>query len=380
MLRPRTDSELREIVRAAQAPLELIGRETKRRLGRPVAAETVLDLSVFSGIIAYEPEELYIEAGAATPLAEIEQAVADRNQMLAFEPPDLSDLLGTGNAGSIGGIIACNLSGSRRLKAGAARDHVLGVTGVNGLGETIRTGARVVKNVTGYDLPKLMAGSYGTLMAFTSVVVKTLPKPAHEETLVLAGLDDGAAVRAMSQALGSSAEVSAAAHVPGEGTYLRLEGIPASIDYRREKLQILLGGESAVLDGAGSAALWRRLSGASRLADHAGRLLWRLSVPPMEAAAVIARIAAQSDCRYIMDWAGGLIWLDLPFTDDAGTALVRGALTSGHATLMRAPAELRARVDVFQPQTEAVAALAARLKASFDPRGLFNPGRMYRGL
>ena len=378
LLRPRTVSELCVAVRTAGAPFEVIGRGSKRGLGRPVAAEAMLDLSAFSGIIAYEPEELYIEAGAATPLTEIEAAADAANQQLAFEPPDLSPVLGSTASATIGGVIACNLSGPRRLKSGAARDHLLGVTGVNGDGELIKTGAKVVKNVTGYDLPKLMAGSYGTLMAFTTITLKVLPKPEHEETLVLAGLDDAAAVSAMSRAMQSSAEVSGAAHVPGEATYLRLEGIPASIAYRRDKLMSLLGGGIALLDGPASAATWKNIASVKPLTGDNSRLLWRLSLPPLDAPAAVARIAATSDCRYLYDWAGGLVWLDLPYTEDGAVDLVRGAFASGHATLVRAPAGLRARIDVFQPQATALAALTVRVKASFDPRRLLNPGRMYR--
>lgn len=380
LVSPETPAELCEAIRGADVPFEVIGTGSKRGLGRPVQTDTILDLSGFTGIKSYEPEELVIEAGAAAPLDEIERAVAAKNQMLAFEPPDLSALLGSAESGTIGGVIACNLSGPRRLKAGAARDHLLGVSGVNGSGEFIRTGAKVVKNVTGYDLPKLMANSHGTLMAFTTVTLKVLPKPAYEETLVLAGLDDAAAVRAMSTAMQSPAEVSAAAHVPGEGTYLRLEGIPASVAYRGERLKSLLGGESAIRVAEQSSALWRAIGSVQHLASDRTRLVWRLSVTPSEAPAIITRIAAQTDCRHIFDWAGGLIWLDLPYADDAGAPLVRGALTSGHATLVRAPAELRARVAVFQPQAPALATLSARVKAAFDPNRLLNPGRMYEGV
>lgn len=380
VIAPASDDDLCEAIRAAKAPMEVVGLGTKRGFGRPVEASAHLDLSAFAGIRSYEPEELVLEAGTATPLAEIERAVAAKNQTLAFEPPDLSAVLGGSGPGTIGGVVACNLSGSRRLKAGAARDHLLGVTGVNGAGELIRTGAKVVKNVTGYDLPKLMAGSFGTLMAFTTVTLKVLPKPAHEETLVLANLDAAAAVTAMSRAMQSSAEVSAAAHLPGEGTFIRLEGIPASIAYRREKLLALLSGDIARLDGEASAQRWRDIASVKPLADGNDRLLWRLSVPPMAAPAVIAAITARAECRYLLDWAGGLIWLDLPYTEDGHAALIRGALPSGHATLIRAPAELRARIDVFQPQLAALAVLSARVKASFDPKGLFNPGRMYKGI
>ena len=380
VLTPRTELELAALIAGAAAPFEVTGGGSKRGLGRPVAAETLLDMSRFTGIRLYEPEELVLEAGAATPLAEIEAAVAAENQQLAFEPPDLSALLGGGHGGTLGGLLACNLAGPRRIKAGSLRDHVLGVTGVSGRGDVIKTGARVVKNVTGYDLPKLMAGSYGTLMAFTSVIFKVLPRPETEETLVLGGLDDAGAVAAMSRAMQSPCDVSGAAHLPGEGTFLRLEGIAPSIAYRREKLKALLQGNIAVLGEADSATRWRTIRDVAPLSGGGTRIVWRVSVAPSEGPPVMAKIKANIDARYFYDWAGGLIWLDVPFAEDASAPLIRGAIASGHATLIRASASIRAKIDVFQPQQLALAALAARVKASFDPARLLNPGRMYRGV
>ena len=379
-LKPASEAELAELVQAASGPFEIIGTGTKRGLGRPVQAAQTLDMSGFSDLAVYEPEELILEAGAAARLSDIETLVDGRGQQLAFEPPDLSKLLGSAHSGTLGGMICCNLAGPRRIKAGAARDHILGMRGVSGRGEIFKAGARVVKNVTGYDLPKLMTGSYGTFAALTSITLKVLPKPETEETIVLDGLDDAQAVAAMSLAMQSSCEVSGAAHVPGEATYLRLEGIAPSVAYRRDALAKLLGRPIQILAARSSMAKWRGIRDCALLADGFDRHVWRLSVTPSDAPAIIAALKAQLDLRYYFDWAGGLIWLDVPPTDDATSAIIRNALPSGHATLVRAPDHVRAAVDVFQPQEAALAALSARVKTSFDPQHLFNPGRMYRGV
>ena len=380
MLKPGSEAELAEVVAGLQAPVEIIGTGTKRGLGRPVQAAATLDMSGFSGIIAYEPEELILEVGAGTPLAEVEALIGAKGQQLAFEPPDWSALLGAPHSGTVGGLVACNLSGPRRIKAGAARDHMLGVRGVTGAGDVFKAGARVVKNVTGYDMPKLLTGSYGTLAAMTAVILKVLPAPETEETVVLTGLDDDAAVSAMSRAMQSSAEVAAAAHVPGEAVYLRLEGIAPSVAYRRDQLSKTLGTPIEVLAAKSSAAKWRSIRDAAFFSDRPQHPLWRVSLTPSGAPAFIRALKERLDIRYLFDWAGGLVWLEIPPSADAGAALIRSALASGHATLIRAGESGGASLEPFQPQEAALAALTARVKASFDPRHIFNPGRMYRGL
>ncbi len=378
VLKPSTEAGLCEAIAdavASKRPLELTGMGTKRGLGRPMQTAATLDLSGFSGIQLYEPEELILEAGAATPMAEIEKAVAAKGQQLAFEPP---------GGGTIGGMVSCNLSGPRRIKAGAARDHVLGMRGVTGRAEAFKAGARVMKNVTGYDLPKLLTGSYGTLAALTSVTIKVLPRPETEETLVIAGLDDAAAVRAMSLALQSPCEVSGAAHLPGAAptTLLRLEGIAPSVAYRRDKLAALLKefGMAGTLPEKKSKQQWQAIRDVSPLASRPERCLWRISVAPSDGPRVAAQIAVSADARWFYDWGGGLIWLDVPPADDAAAAVVRGAVTQGHATLIRAPDPVRSAVPVFQPQEAALAALTLRIKQAFDPAQILNPGRMYRGV
>lgn len=373
MLQPKTELELSDIVRSATAPFEVMGTGTKRGLGRKVSDRQQLSVQNFSKVLAYEPEELILDIGAGALLSDVEKLVDSKQQYLAFEPPDLSKLLGSKHSGTMGGMLACNLSGPRRIKAGAARDHVLGLSAVSGRGEIFKAGARVVKNVTGYDVPKLMAGSYGTLAVFTSVIFKVLPKPETEETIILKGLDDAAAVTQMSLAMQSSCEVSGASHIPDFGTFLRLEGVAPSVIYRRDKLLRLLGGKADVLNAENSAKQWRNIRDVIALVDDQQRAVWRLSVTPSLAPSIIAKLKGQMDFRYYFDWAGGLIWLD---TVQDAALIIRSTIGSGHATLIRAADEMRAHTDVFQPQAEAHAALSTRVKHSFDPKGLFNPGRM----
>jgi glycolate oxidase FAD binding subunit len=380
MLKPASQKELIDIIAAGQ-PLEVIGRGTKRAMGGLVQAAETLDLSRFTGVEIYEPDELILAAGAATPLSEIEAVLATRGQQLAFEPPDYSHLLGAAHGGTIGGALACNLSGPRRIKAGAARDHILEVKGVTGRGDPIIGGARVVKNVTGYDLPKLMANSWGTLAALTTITFKVLPAAETEESVVIEGLDDATAMRAMSAAMQSSCEVSGAAHLPGaKQTILRIEGIAVSVSYRREKLLGLLKpfGSCETLGEAQSRKAWIAIRDVHPLSDNLSRAVWKISVAPMAGAAVFAAIKAKFDARGFYDWAGGLIWLDCPADGDCGAAVIRAAVGPGHAMLARAPDAARAAVGVFHPQPAPLAALAARVKDAFDPDHTLNPGRMVR--
>lgn len=385
---------------SAGEPLEVIGRGSKRALGRPVQAGHSLDLRRLDGITLYEPEELVLSVRAGTPLASIEAALDEQRQMLAFEPPDLGPLLGgAAGAASLGGVLACNLAGPRRVKAGAARDHFLGVTAVSGRGETFKAGGRVVKNVTGYDLCKLLAGAYGTLAVMTEVTVKVLPRPQKTKTVLLFGLDDAIAGEAMRRALGSPHEVSGAAHLPatqaaksavayvsgagGAVTALRVEGPGPSVEYRCAALRRELGdlAPTEELRSQNSLVFWRELRDVQPFVDQ-NTAVWRISVAPTAGPSVVAAIG-KGEAFY--DWGGGLIWLSLPLNgaDDAGAAEVRAAVAAaggGHATLIRAPLELRAAVPVFQPQDVAIAALTRRVKEGFDPRGILNPGRMVAGL
>lgn len=408
LYQPASLDELRDAVGAIAAdgrPVEIFGGGSKRGLGCAMAVADRLDLVRLSGIVDYEPAELVLTAKAATPLAEIEAVLTQHGQMLAFEPPDWRALLSDGAASNgqgsptLGGAIACNLSGSRRIAAGAARDHFIGFTGVNGYGQVFKSGGRVVKNVTGYDLSKLMAGSYGTLAALAEINVKVMPRPEASASLAILGLSDESAIAALAEGLNAPHEVSAAAHLParmsGEAiphadvppntpvTLLRLEGPQASIAFRMTALRGLFAGRGALIElgQTDSEGLWRRIGAVAPLLPTVDRLVWRLSLPPSAGPAVMAAVRRDLGAIGYYDWGGGLIWLSVPLTrEDGGAAVIRAALASlgGHATLVRAPEALRAKVAVFEPLPAALAALTRRVKESFDPRHLFNPGRLYR--
>jgi glycolate oxidase FAD binding subunit len=384
-IRPRDAKELRQAVEWALnegVTLDVRGESSKLALGKPLHCAQVLDLSGISGIVDYAPEELVVTLRAGTPMREVEALLAQRNQMLAFEPPDLGPLLGQApGQGTLVGAVMGNLAGSRRLSAGAARDHLLGFSGVNGRGEAFKSGGRVMKNVTGYDLSKVLAGSWGTLAVLDEVSVKVLPAPDQTATLLLLGLDDAAAVRAMCAAMGSPHEVSGAAHVPGK-TALRLEGVAPSVQARLKGLRDLMADAGAKMEELGtleSRTFWREVRDVAPLNAGPDDIVWKISCPPTEGPAILARIKTRRPTAHAFyDWSGGLIWLALPPSDDADHKVVREALgaTGGHATLIRASEAVRAAVPVFHPQSAALVALAARVKESFDPKGLFNPGRM----
>ena len=401
-LAPTDADGLADAVRWAVAhehPLEVLAGGSKRGLGRPVQSAATLSLAAFDGIVDYQPSELVLTAQAATPLAAIEAAVEAERQILAFEPADYAPLLGADGGATLGGALACNLSGSRRIKAGAARDHFLGVHAVSGRGERFKAGGRVVKNVTGYDVCKLLAGSYGTLAVMHEVTVKVLPAPERTRTVLLFGLEPAAAIEALGAALGSAHEVSGAAHMPAgvaarsavsyvaragaAVTAVRVEGFPASVEARCEALRALLGrfGPVEELHSKNSVALWREIRDVRAFAEDEGPL-WRLSVPPASGAEAAAQVAAAAEARALFDWGGGLVWLAVDGAEDAGEAAVRAAAKAagGHATLVRAEAPMRAARAVFQPQTTGLAALSARIKRAFDPAGVLNPGRMYAGV
>ena len=413
---PGTPEEALDAVAGALAegtPLEILGAGTKRNYGRPAEAERTLKLSRLAGITLYEPNELVMTARPGTPLGEIEASLDKNGQQLAFEPADYAAVLKgaedrdkTGGA-TIGGIFACNLSGPRRIAAGAARDHILGVKAVSGRAEAFKAGGRVVKNVTGYDMSKLLTGSFGTLAVLTEVTFKVLPAPDDSRTVVISGLDDRAALDAMTKALSGPWEVTAAAHLPkplaqrswvariagaNAATVMRLEGPAPSVAARAKGLGEGLAdlGTAGELAHADTRALWREIRDVHPLVSPpdlgSGYEVWRISAPPSEAAAITERISGSLRRLAFYDWCGGLIWLALGALDDMAAtkraAIVRAAIgdTGGHGTLVRADAETRRTVPVFQPQPDALAGLTRRVKENFDPKGILNAGRMYAGV
>jgi glycolate dehydrogenase FAD-binding subunit len=392
-LNPDTEAAVEEIVRSARAnaePLEISGGGTKRGLGRPVQAAATLSVEKLTGITLYEPSELVIAAKAGTPLADIEARLKQHGQWLPFEPPRLSGLYGGDpDRASIGAVVACNLSGPRRVHAGAARDSLIGVRLVNGRGEAIKSGGRVMKNVTGLDLVKLMSGAFGTLGVLTDVTFKVLPAPETEATLVFEGLNDRDAIACLAAGLGSPWEVTGAAHLPATGdeparTSLRLEGFESQMVYRGRVLAEALSahGTPAILRGAESATRWAAIGELEPLGISATDAVWKVSTTPTSAPDVAAAIRAATPARITYDWGGGLIWIALPAEGDAGATAIRAAVKSagGHATCMRAPDEIRAAIDVFEPLPEPVMAITRKLKRTFDPDRLLNPGRMYAGV
>ncbi len=401
--KPESNAQVLDVVSwglANNKPLEIQGAGSKRGIGHPSRSDIILSLSGLTGISLYEPEELVLTAAAGTSLAEIEAVLAEKNQELAFEPADFGPLLGQAEAmATIGGIMAANISGPRRLKAGAARDHFLGLKAISGRAEEFKSGGRVVKNVTGYDLCKGLAGSWGTLAVMTEVTLKVLPAAEQVTTIIVAGLTDVQAISAMSMAMNCSCEVSGAAHVPANltdksslkevaksgasATLLRLEGIGPSVEYRAKQLETLLSPLGTISKVTGANQVWRDVRDVGYFTGDQEKAVWRLSVPPAQGAVAISAIASEiPGAEYYFDWAGGLIWAAVPQLNNASQTIVRKCLEAcgGHATLFRAAGSGRTTADIFQPLEPGLMALTKNLKNNFDPSGILNPGRMYRNL
>jgi glycolate oxidase FAD binding subunit len=395
-LDPSHPAEVVDIIRAHASdrkPLAIQGQGTKAGLGRLVTADDTLSLRSLSGIVSYQPEELVLTAKCGTPLREITEALVAKRQHLAFEPIASASLFGPSHeGGSIGGVLAANLAGPRRPMAGSARDHFLGFSAVNGLGEEFKAGGKVVKNVTGYDLPKLLAGSMGTLAALTEVTVKVLPAPEKQRTVLIPAPDLTAAHRQMIALMQGTFEIDGAAYLPahlaarsgvdmvravgGALVVLRLTGSPGSVADRCAALRALIDGPSKELHSMRSRDLWAEIRDVAPLLPDLGACLWRISVPPSAGAKIAAVLATGDD--WLMDWGGGLLWIARAEASIDDAAKVRAALadSGGHATLVRGPETLRREIDVFA--REAPAALLQRVKEAFDPHRILNPGRMYR--
>lgn len=388
---PRDEQDAALIIRDASEKgtlLSVSGQDTKAEMGRPNQTDASISSAAMTGVTLYEPAEMVISAKSGTPVSEVARTLAAKGQQLPFEPMDYRPLLGSRGEPTIGAVAAMNLSGPRRIMAGAARDSLIGARFVNGRGEVVKSGGRVMKNVTGLDLVKLMAGSWGTLGFLTEVTFKVLPRQERMATLVLRGLDDRQAIDALSQALGSPFDVTGAAHVPskdrqGASTLIRLEGFSVSVDYRLNELKRLLKRVAFmdILEGRGAEALWQSVRDATLFKDDS-RAIWRVSTAPTRGPDFAAHVARSIDAQWFYDWGGGLLWIATPSSGDAGASILRDATREfgGHATLVRAPAEVRSSIDVFEPQTEAIMTLTKGIKASFDPAGILNPGRMYAGV
>lgn len=400
-MRPQNEAELAEAIAGATGPLAIQGGGT-RPIGVPVDG-ALLETGGLSGITLYEPGALTLVVRAGTPMAEITAALDAESQRLAFEPMDHRSLLGTEGAPSIGGVVAGNVSGPRRLQTGACRDHLLGVRFVDGRGTVVKNGGRVMKNVTGLDLVKLLAGSWGTLGVLSEVSLKVLPKPESVAVLTLPNLRGPAALDAVTRAITSPFDVTGAADVPGTGVHIRIEGFAGSVGYRVDELSKLLKplGEIVVTrDAATAAAIWGGVRDVEALKAHA--YVWRVSMTPAAVySGLLAGIAQRFETDVMTDWAGGLCWIGMTSEQAAEAAHALGtsgaeegalgfhralqemvsdpAVTGGnggHATLVKAPEAMRRRVPVFQPQPAAVKALSEGIKQRFDPKNFLNPGRM----
>lgn len=359
-MRPSSEAELAEAVAGASGPLLVRGGGT-RTLGHAVGE--VLETGGLSGVELYEPGALTLVVRAGTPVAEVEQVLAGERQRLAFEVPDLRGLLGRDGVSTIGGVVAANASGPRRVQVGACRDACLGVRFVDGAGTVVKNGGRVMKNVTGYDLVKLLAGSRGALGVLSEVSFKVQALPEAEATLVVEGLGDEAGLAALRVALGSPFDVSGAARHTGR-SLIRVEGMAGSVAYRVRELTQRVGGEVTLAEGEASAALWREVRDVVPLQGKPGEV-WRIATLPTAAAGIVAQLGGEA----VWDWGGGLIWLLL---DPGRGAEVAAAVAGrGHATLMRGQGG-----PIFPPEAPEMAALVAGVKAKFDPRGILNRGMM----
>jgi len=416
IFRPTSEAELAAGLAEAAAKgrtMSVQGQRTHAMLGRRIAADRVLDGTALLGRLDYDPAELVLTTPAGTSLGQIEQTLAARNHMLAFEPPRL-DWLGSGpikdgpiKDGTIGGLVATNLAGPRRIAVGAVRDHVLGVRAVTGRGLVFKSGGRVVKNVTGYDLGKLLSGSFGTLAVLSELTLRVVARPQDTLTILIRAPDVATAVLVMGQALGRAQAVSGAAYLPaatvpqsglppalaaGQGLVaLRLEGFSETLPVRRDALLAGLEGAKA-LDGlprAQSVAFWNAIGAGRPLSDPRPELLWRVSIPPSDAQRLLAGFETRPDWRFFLDWGGGLVWLahcaNSALSEAAAVAIDRdlrrllGQL-GGHGLLLRAPEAWRNSTHAFQPLSAAELGLSRRAKAAFDPAGILNPGFMHPAL
>ncbi len=404
VIQPRDEAELADFVRGANAgrhTLEVCGFRSKRAAGRPLTATSVISTAKLTGVTHYEPNELVISARAGTPLHELEATLARHNQELTFEPSDYSRIYGNEPlAASIGAVAAANISGPRRILRGAARDHLLGIRAVNGVGDIIKNGGHVMKNVTGVDLVRGLAGSWGTLAVLTEVTFKVLPLARESRTLLFFGLSDEAAVGAMSAAMGTPYEVSGTIHLqpvmagritdktiaPANTavTALRLEGEPKFIGERVQRLRKELSpfGEIYELANEQSRGFWFDIRSLSFLSANFDKPLWRVSVSPSRAPLVVGALGRFFEITAAFDWSGGLIWIETPVSSDANATEMRRVLAefSSDACIMRASREVRASVEVFQPLPLAKMKLVQSVKKAFDPSAVLNPGRMYAGV
>ena len=382
-MKANTDNEVVDAVRWARErsqPLEIIGNGTKRAFGRPIEGEP-LDVSGLTGIVSYEPEELIISAKPGTRLSELRAALTEKKQQLGFDPPEWAGFFGTPHESTIGGILCVDAAGSARLRYGGPRDHLLGIHGVNGFGERFRAGGRVVKNVTGFDIPKLVCGSFGTLCVLTEVTLRVFPKPASSTTLALRGIAAQEGLSVLRRVWSSPLESSGLAYLPqasaspfDDGTALiRLDGAPEPLSEKLALARSLLGNFDVHPGGDDFDAIEEGSS--LRREDD----VWRIYASPAQAFAFLVEVRPS---RWVADWAGSLLWVGLPAENRDAQARLSGAIRRfrAQALLMRAGTETRKSSGFIEPCDEGLRSVTAAVKAAFDPDFLFNRGRLYEGL
>ena len=388
----------------ANKPLEIVTLNSKP-IGRSIQCSQTLDLRKNSGVIEYAPEELFIKVKAGTPLIDILEILKSKKQCLGFEPVDLGYLYnGKSNYGSIGGVTSCNLSGPRRFKSGALRDHLLGFTAVNGKGECIKSGGTVVKNVTGYDLSKLLAGSYGTLSVLTELVFKVIPEPEYAETFILYDLNPKKAMEAFSVAMKTSLEVSGACFYSKKNTeFLRLNDIDSSksvtafrVEGPKKSVQERIVSltkifkeikEKTVLELYQSNLFWK-ITANLECFSNSQNLVAKISLPPTETAGFISQFCEDDimdiNNKYFVDWAGGLVFLEINDKDPSYLILEKIKKfckeKGSHITIIKANDNLRRTGFFVSTSDENIKILAAKIKQSFDPKSILNPGKIYAGI
>ena len=401
IFKPSTREEIVEIVKNCykkSIPLEISGLQSKNKIGRNFQAEKTLDLSNYKGIIDYKPEELYIKVKAGTPISEIEEVLKKNNQQLAFEPNDFGYLFsGESNSGSIGGVVACNFAGSRRFKVGSVRDHLLGFQGVNGKGETIKSGGTVVKNVTGYDLSKLITGSFGTLLAISELTLKVLPLESETKTIIVSGLALEHAMGIMGSAIASSNDPSGAVYYPGNLrnnfvfndlthpgsiTAIRVEGTKISTEQRINNLTkelVLEDKKLTILDRMQSEIFWEDTRSLKALSTNDQNIL-RAVVPPSETVNLLNRLKTFHP-NYFLDWGGSLIWLELDYLSSQKIDQIRDRIinANGYLTVIKSPENVKSSSEIFTIDPIKFK-ISQNIKKSFDPKRIFNPGKMYTGI
>lgn len=375
---PVDEQELAEAVAAANHPLVIRGGGT-RLVGKTIGGEE-LSVAGLTGIRQYEPEALTLVTSAGTHLAEIEQRLAQERQRLAFEPMDHRGLLKTSGESTIGGVVAANINGPRRVQVGACRDHLLGVRFVDGAGNIIKNGGRVMKNVTGYDLVRLLAGSFGTLGVLTEIAIKVLPESECNATLMIKELSDQDALRALAVGLRSPFEVTGAAHAPSgfDGyptTFIRVEGFEDSVRYRTNQLKQLLSdfGEIEIETNAEkNVTIWKWVRDVELFHGKDGDV-WKISVKPSDGSGIGSLIKNKTNAEFLYDWGGGLIWVLV--TEGTDLRAIIGAI-NGHATLVRATPETCSHLSMFHSQPVLLDLLSKNLRNKFDPNQILNPGLM----